>query len=137
MSSEFVLRHGSATTEKALGAADRVEAIFGKILNRNKRAMSELNLEDLALLVQHVRDVSAGPRLEHTWAAAELLARAESAEQRAKAASAEVEEWRAFASEVARAVHAGERGQILANHLSVEDLVDLRASLRAALGGAA
>jgi hypothetical protein len=137
MSSEFVLRHGSATTEKALGAADRVEAIFGKILNRNKRAMGELNLEDLALLVQHVRDVSAGPRLEHTWAAAELLARAEAAEQRAGAASAEVEEWRAFAAEVARAVHAGERGQILANHLSVEDLVDLRASLRAALGGAA
>ena len=137
MSSEFVLRHGSATTEKALGAAARVEVVFGKILNRNKRAMSELDLEDLALLVQHVRDVSAGPRLEHTWAAAGLLARAEAAEQRAGAASAEVEEWRAFAAEVARAVHSGERGQILANHLSVEDLVDLRASLRAALGGAA
>ena len=89
MSDEFVLRHGTATTEKALGAAARVEVIVGKVMNRAKRAMSELDLEDLALLVQHVRDVSAGPRLEHTWTVAELLARAEAAEQRAGAASAE------------------------------------------------
>jgi hypothetical protein len=137
MPSEFVLRHETATTEKALGAAARVEVIVGKVLNRAKRAMSELDLEDLALLVQHVRDVSAGPRLEHTWAAAELLARAEAAEQRARAASAEAEEWRAFAAEVVRAVHPGATGEVLANHLSVEDLPDLRTALRAAIRTAA
>jgi hypothetical protein len=85
--------------------------------------------------VQHVRDVSAGPRLEHTWAAAELLVSAEAAEQRAGVASAEVEEWRAFAAEVVRVVHPGATGEILANHLSVEDLPDVRTALRAALGG--
>jgi len=215
MSDEFVLRHGTATTEKALGAAARVEVIVGKVMNRTKRAMSELDLEDLALLVQHVRDVSAGPRLEHAWAAAELLARPGwqpiataprdgsrfqlwypeiqidqgqslegffvegffddydgtwvwswrtmreedqprrpthwmplltgpvtgstagqgAVEQRAGVASAEVEEWRAFAAEVVRVVHPGATGEILANHLSVEDLPDVRTALHAALGG--
>jgi hypothetical protein len=137
MGSDFRLHHGSATTEKAVQAAERVESVVADVVNGKRRAWGRLGVEDIALLVQHARDVAAGPDPLERIAVGALVARAESAEQRAKAASAEVEEWRAFAAEVARAVHAGERGQILANHLSVEDLVDLRASLHAALGGAA
>ena len=63
------MRHGSATTEKALQAAIRVEAIVGEVLNGRKRALGKMDMEDLALLVQHVRNVSAqsdaGPGLEH------------------------------------------------------------------------
>lgn len=137
MGSDFRLHHGSATTEKAVQAAERVESVVADVVNGKRRAWGRLGVEDIALLVQHARDVAAGPDPLERIAVGALVARAESAEQRAKAASAEVEEWRAFAAEVVLAVHPGATGEILANYLSVEDLSDLRTALRAAIQTAA
>jgi hypothetical protein len=55
---EFKLTHGSATLEKTLAAAARIEAVFGSFANGEKRALSRLSMEDVALLVQFPRDVA-------------------------------------------------------------------------------
>ena len=112
---------------------------FGKRLSGCANVATAEDGSDLELAIQGVcPHVTPGP--PGSWDrphALDLSIKPGSTVARAEAAEAEAAEWRAFAAEVARAVHPGERGQILANHLSVEDLVDLRASLRAALGGAA
>lgn len=52
----FKLIHGSATREKALAAADRVEEFMGRVANGEARPTESINVEDLALLVQRVRN---------------------------------------------------------------------------------
>ena len=104
MEGEFRLHHGSATTEKAAQAAGRVEAIVGDVVNGNRKAWGRIDVEDIALLVQHARDAAASPdwlskmaidALVTRWETAkaeraEATARAEAAEQRAEAQPAEV-----------------------------------------------
>lgn len=53
---DFKLTHGSATLDKALKAADRVEAVIGRFTNGDRKALSRLSAEDMALLVQFVRN---------------------------------------------------------------------------------
>ena len=55
---KFKLTHGSATLEKTLAAAARVEAVFGCFANGEKRALNRLSMEDVALLVQFPRDAA-------------------------------------------------------------------------------
>lgn len=109
MGDDFRLHHGSATTEKAAQAAGRVEAIVGDVVNGNRRAWGRIDVEDVALLVQHARDAAASPdwlskmaidTLVTRWETAKAerdaaTARAEAAEQRAEAAEAEVARLRA------------------------------------------
>ena len=109
MEGEFRLHHGSATTEKAAQAAGRVEAIVGDVVNGNRKAWGRIDVEDIALLVQHARDAAASPdwlskmaidALVTRWETAKAerdaaIARAEAAEQRAAAAEAEVVRLRA------------------------------------------
>ena len=111
MGGEFRLHHGSATTEKAAAAAGRVEAIVGDVVNGNRRAWGRIDVEDIALLVQHARDAAASPdwlskmaidALVTRWETAKAerdgaIARAEAAEQRAEALAAEVARLRADA----------------------------------------
>jgi hypothetical protein len=54
--SDFKLTHGSATLDKALRAATRVESVIGRTLNGDRKALGTLSPEDVALLVQYVRD---------------------------------------------------------------------------------
>lgn len=56
--SGFVLSHGSATPEKALAAAARVEAIMGCVVNGDSKMINTLMPEDIALLVQRVRNTA-------------------------------------------------------------------------------
>jgi hypothetical protein len=60
MSNEFKLEHKSATLEKTLLAADRIELLIGKVANGERRALDKLSIEDVALLVQFVRDRREG-----------------------------------------------------------------------------
>lgn len=55
---KFVLTHNSATLDKALKAADNVEAVIGSLLNGDRKALSKLATEDLALLVQFARNTA-------------------------------------------------------------------------------
>lgn len=55
---DFKMEHGSASLEKTLAAADRVEQAFGKFASGDKRALGRLSLEDMALLVQFPRDAA-------------------------------------------------------------------------------
>lgn len=56
-SHSFKLSHGSVTVQKALDAAERVEAKVGESLNAgNSKALRKLLVEDLAILVQFVRN---------------------------------------------------------------------------------
>lgn len=59
--SDFALTHGSATLEKTLAAASRVEAVFGRLADGDKRALSRLSMEDVALLVQFPRNAAQQP----------------------------------------------------------------------------
>lgn len=52
----FELKHGSATQEKALVAADNVEKSVGEFLRGNKKALLSIDVEDFALLVQFARN---------------------------------------------------------------------------------
>lgn len=53
---EFQLTHGSATLEKTLAAAERVEAVIGGFVNGERKALGRLSIEDVALLVQFARN---------------------------------------------------------------------------------
>lgn len=57
----FKLTHGSATLEKALAAANNVEAVMGRLMNGDRKALAKLSAEDLALLVQFVRNAAPAP----------------------------------------------------------------------------
>jgi len=84
MGDEFRLSHASATTEKAVEAAARVEEIVGAVINGNRKAWARIDVEDVALLVQHARD-AARPAASPDWmskmAVETLAARAEAAER--------------------------------------------------------
>jgi hypothetical protein len=77
MSNEFTLSHGSATTEKAVQAAGRVESIVGDVVNGSRRAWGRIAVEDVALLVQHARDAAASPNWLDKMAINALSARCE------------------------------------------------------------
>lgn len=85
MEGAFRLSHASATTEKAVEAAARVEEIVGAVVNGNRRAWGQIDAEDIALLVQHARDAAAEQR-------------AEAAEARAAQAEAKADRLRALLS---------------------------------------
>lgn len=53
---EFKLAHGSATLEKTLAAADRIEVLIGRFANGKRNALDRLSIEDVALLVQFARN---------------------------------------------------------------------------------
>lgn len=88
MDNNFRLSHASATTEKAVEAAARIESIVGAVINGDKRAWAKVDMEDMALLVQLTRDAAAAPDWLSQIALRDLLARAEAAEQRAVIAEA-------------------------------------------------
>jgi len=52
----FKLTHDSATAEKALAAAARVEVVVGRAVRGERRAWDKLVVQDMALLVQFVRN---------------------------------------------------------------------------------
>lgn len=56
---EFKLTHGSATLEKTLAAAASVERVVGRWINGDRKVLSQLLMEDMALLVQFVRNQAA------------------------------------------------------------------------------
>ena len=56
MNNEFKLEHKSATREKALLAATRIEILVGKVAQGERSALDKLSIEDLALLIQFVRN---------------------------------------------------------------------------------
>jgi hypothetical protein len=101
MESEFRLHHGSATTEKAAAAAGRVEAIVGDVVNGNRKAWGRIDVEDIALLVQHARDAAASPDWLSKMAIDALVTRWETAEAERDAAVARAEaaeaKWRPIA----------------------------------------
>lgn len=89
----FVLRHASATKEKALAAADRVEQVVGRYINGDSKAIKKeiekgLMMEDLAMLVQAARNAAAkpgsGPELTVAITLAEWQHRLSRAEAEAK-----------------------------------------------------
>ncbi len=88
MASEFRLHHGSATTEKAAQAAGRVEVIVGDVVNGNRKAWGRIDVEDIALLVQHARDAAASPDWLSKMAIDTLVTHGAAAAQRAEAAEA-------------------------------------------------
>ena len=105
MGGEFRLHHGSATTEKAAAAAGRVEAIVGDVVNGNRKAWGRIDVEDIALLVQHARDAAASPDWLSKMAIDALVTRWETAKAerdaavaRAEAAEAEAERLRGLLS---------------------------------------
>ena len=53
----FKLTHLSATLEKALVAADNIERLVGQVMNGDTNASGRFSSEDLAILVQFVRNV--------------------------------------------------------------------------------
>jgi hypothetical protein len=77
---KFVLCHSDATTERALDAADRIEAIFGDAANGGDLSFSDISGADLALLVQHVRHVGADSELRRAYSARLLADRISAAE---------------------------------------------------------
>jgi hypothetical protein len=91
MESEFRLHHGSATTEKAAAAAGRVEAIVGDVVNGNRKAWGRIDVEDIALLVQHARDAAASPDWLSKMAIDALVTRWETAKAERDAAVARAE----------------------------------------------
>jgi flagellar biosynthesis/type III secretory pathway protein FliH len=152
MESEFRLHHGSATTEKAAAAAGRVEAIVGDVVNGNRKAWGRIDVEDVALLVQHARDAAASPdwlskmavdALVTRWETAKAerdaaVARAEASEHRADIAeeeaedvdqrrSIENEQTRDFTRCVAQALSPGDTYVEIP---AVDDLPDLIAEVR-------
>lgn len=88
----FVLRHASATKDKALAAADRVEQVVGRYINGDSKAIKkEIEkglMEDLAVLVQAARNAAAepgpGPELTVAITLAEWQHRLSRAEAEAK-----------------------------------------------------
>lgn len=60
---KFKLKHSDPTTERALAAADRIEAVIARYMNGDELAMNYIDVGDLALLVQHARNVGANPEL--------------------------------------------------------------------------
>jgi hypothetical protein len=66
------------------------------------------------------------------WSAVARVGRAAEAER--DAALADVTAWRGFAGSVAVAVHPGDAGLVIADHLAVDDLPDLLAAVERVVG---
>ena len=144
MGGEFRLHHGSATTEKAAAAAGRVEAIVGDVVNGNRKAWGRIDVEDIALLVQHARDAAASPdwlskmaidALVTRWETAKAerdaaTARAEAAEQRAEAVVTDAQAAAHFAQSVAHLLASPGAEAEAVQHLRADDLPHLLDCLR-------
>ena len=144
MGGEFRLHHGSATIEKAAAAAGRVEAIVGDVVNGNRKAWGRIDVEDIALLVQHARDAAASPdwlskmaidALVTRWETAKAeraaaIARAEAAEQRAEAVVADAQAAAHFAQSVAHLLASPGAEAEAVQHLRADDLPHLLDCLR-------
>ena len=144
MGGEFRLHHGSATIEKAAAAAGRVEAIVGDVVNGNRKAWGRIDVEDIALLVQHARDAAASPdwlskmaidALVTRWETAKAeraaaIARAEAAEQRAEAVVADAQAAAHFAQSVAHLLASPGAEAAAVQHLRADDLPHLLDCLR-------
>jgi len=59
--SAFTLTHASATPDKAMAAVSNLEWIVGRIANGDRRAIEKLSVEDVAVIVQYVRNTANGP----------------------------------------------------------------------------
>ena len=139
MGGEFRLHHGSATIEKAAAAAGRVEAIVGDVVNGNRKAWGRIDVEDIALLVQHAWDAAASPdwlskmaidALVTRWETAKAeraaaIARAEAAEQRAEAVVADAQAAAHFAQSVAHLLASPGAEAEAVQHLRADDLPHL------------